>query len=173
MMSGAVQGALLHWLVRMSGAKRVLEVGTFTGYAAICMATALPADGHLDTIEGNLELEYLIRKHISGAALNQTIDLHMGNALELLSKLDGPFDFVFLDANKLEYPQYYDAIIDRMNPGGLIVADNVLWAGKVIHEKMDADTRALHLFNQKIHADERVENLLLPLRDGLMMVRVK
>ena len=173
MMSGHLQGSLLQLLCQLKQPKKVLEIGTFTAYATLCMAAGLPKDGQLHTIEANPELEYLIRKYIQRANFEEKIQLHIGKAEEVVPTLGGHFDFVFLDAGKLDYPHFYDLVIDRVNPGGLIVADHVLWSGKVIQKRKDKDTKALHAFNQKIQADTRVNNLILPIRDGLLIAQKK
>lgn len=173
MMSGHLQGSLLQLLCQLKQPKKVLEIGTFTAYATLCIAAGLPKDGQLHTIEVNPELEYLIRKYIQRANFEEKIQLHIGKAEEVVPTLGGHFDFVFLDAGKLDYPHFYDLVIDRVNPGGLIVADNVLWSGKVVQKRKDKDTKALHAFNQKIQADTRVNNLILPIRDGLLIAQKK
>lgn len=173
MLSGRLQGQFLECISTLLRPKRILEVGTFTGYAAICLARGLAEGGELHTIEIEPELEYMIRKYLARAHLTEQVHLHLGNALEIIPELGGEFDLVFLDAAKQEYTAYYQLIIDRLRPGGLILADNVLWSGKVLEKEQseDADAVALHAFNQMIHDDPRVQNILLPLRDGLMMIR--
>jgi len=176
MLSGRLQGQLLQLISRLQQPRLALEIGTFTGYAAICLAQGLKEDGRLHTIEVNPELEYLIRKYLKKAGLEEKVLLHIGDAQKVIPTIAGNFDLVFLDAGKQHYAFYYDLVIDRLNPGGLILADNVLWSGKVTDPEQrarDADTRKLHEFNQKIQQDERVENLMLPLRDGLLIVRKK
>lgn len=173
MMSGHLQGSLLQLLCQLKQPKQVLEIGTFTAYATLCMAAGLPENGSLDTIEANPELEYIIRKYLRKADLEEKVRLHIGKAEKMIPTLTGNFDLVFLDAGKLDYPRFYDLVIDRVNPGGLIIADNVLWSGKVIEERKDKDTQALHAFNQKILHDERVSNLILPIRDGLLIAQKK
>ncbi|NET33951.1 MAG: O-methyltransferase [Cyanothece sp. SIO1E1] len=173
MMSGHLQGQLLQLLCQLKQPKQVLEIGTFTGYAALCMAAGLPQGGILHTIEANPELEYLIRKYIDQADLQEKIKLHIGKAEEIIPDIEGNFDFVFLDAGKLDYPRFYDLVIDRMNSGGVIIADNVLWSGKVVQDHRDKDTQALHAFNQMIKDDPRVNNLILPIRDGLLIAQKK
>lgn len=173
MMSGHLQGHLLQLLCQLRQPKQVLEIGSFTGYATLCMAAGLPADGMLHTVEANPELEYLIRKYIEQANFQDKIQLHIGKAEEIILQLPGEFDFVFLDAGKLDYPLFYDLVIDRVTPGGLIIADNVLWSGKVVQEQRDKDTEALHAFNQMVQDDPRVNNLILPIRDGLLIAQKK
>jgi len=171
MLSGHLQGQLLRLLSTMIQPRLALEIGTFTGYSAICIAGGLAPGGILHTIEANAELRYIIEKYVAEAGLADRIQLHLGNALEIISTLDGPFDLVWIDAGKLDYADYYDLVFDKVSPGGYIMADNVLWSGKVIAENRDADTLALHEFNQKIHADPRVENIILPIRDGILLAR--
>lgn len=173
MLSGSVQGELLKMLVEMTGARRVLEIGSFTGYSAICMASGLPADGHLDALEINDELEDLMREGWERAGVSDRITLHIGDAVETLKSLDGPFDFVFIDANKRQYCEYFDLVFPKLSAGGVIVADDVLWDGKVYTEPIahDAQTVGLLNFNDKIKKDPRVEVVVLPLRDGLSIIR--
>lgn len=173
MLSGSVQGELLKMLVEMTGAKRVLEIGSFTGYSAICLASGLPADGHLDALEINDELEDLMREGWEKAGVSDRITLHIGDAVETIKSLDGPFDFVFIDANKRQYCEYFDLVFPKLAPGGIIVADDVLWDGKVYTEPVahDAQTVGLLNFNDKIKNDPRVEVVVLPLRDGLSIIR--
>lgn len=171
MMSGRLQGQFLRLLSQWMQPQRILEVGTFTGYATLCLAAGLPAEGELHTIEANPELEYLIRKYVQQVPQREQIHLHMGRAQEIIPHLPGSFDLVFLDAAKQDYPDYYELIIDRVNSGGCILADNVLWSGKVVQPEYDADTASIHAFSQMIQQDERVEQVILPLRDGLSLVR--
>jgi predicted O-methyltransferase YrrM len=171
MLSGPVQGQLLRFISLMLRPKTALEIGTFTGYAAICIAEGLPDEGVLHTIEANPEMEYLIRKYIGKAGLEDKIQLHIGKAENIIPQLPTTFDLVFMDAGKKNYKAHYDLVFDLVNPGGLIIADNVLWSGKVVLEETDADTLAIQAFNTMIQEDERVENILLPLRDGLFIVR--
>lgn len=173
MLSGHFQGRLLAMLSQMIRPKRILEIGTFTGYSALCLAEGLAEGGTLTTLDANEELEEFTRRFFAESGLADRIDYRIGEALALLPGLPGPFDLVFLDADKLAYSTYFDLIFDKLSPGGFLLADNVLWSGKVIQptEKPDKDTQALLDFNAKIHADPRVENLLLPMRDGLMVVR--
>ncbi|MEN0003016.1 MAG: O-methyltransferase [Bacteroidota bacterium] len=171
MASGPVQGSLLYMLSSLLQAKSILEIGTFTGYATICLAMGLAPNGRVYTIEANAELEYLIREYLRKAKLEEQVQLYMGKAEEIVPTLEGSFDLVFIDAGKQQYAEHYDLIIDRVRSGGLILADNVLWSKKVIQKQYDLDTQLLHQFNQKIQEDERVENVLLPIRDGLIVVR--
>lgn len=175
MMSGPVQGALLKILTEISGARRVLEIGTYTGYSAVCIASGLPSDGRLDTLELNDEMEDLILEGFRKAGLSDRISLHIGDAKESLASLQGPYDMVFIDADKREYLKYYEAVFDKVRPGGLIVADDVLWDGKVYEENVptDSQTAGITAFNDAVAADPRVENVIIPLRDGLNVIRKK
>ncbi len=173
MLSGHLQGRFLSLLSHLMQPRRVLEIGTFTGYSALCLAEGLAADGIVYALEGNDELEYLIQKYVSESAFKDKIKLMMGNALDIIPTLKDTFDLVFIDAGKRDYPAYYDLVIDKVRSGGLIIADNILWSGKVVSEKKDLDTRIIDGFNKKVHNDSRVENILLPLRDGLMIARKK
>lgn len=187
MLSGAVQGQILRIIVQTSGASRVLELGTFTGYSAICLASALPDEGHLDTLEINDELEDLILEGFERAGLSAKISLHIGDCKETLARLraeagltDGKeadtsrlYDIVYMDANKREYCEYYDLVFDMVRPGGLILADNVLWDGKVYQDPLPQDKQTLGIarFNDMVSKDSRVESVILPLRDGLNLIR--
>ena len=172
MASGPVQGQFLQFIVEMLQPKRVLEIGTFTGYSAICLAKALPEGGRLTTIEANREYEDLIRKYFDKAQVTDRIDLIFGDAKQVIPNLQDGFDLVFIDADKISYPVYYDLVIEKVNLGGFILADNVLWEGKVLNTNTkERDTQAIITFNNKVQDDPRVENVLLPIRDGLMMVR--
>lgn len=189
MLSGAVQGQFMRMTVQMTGAKRILELGTFTGYSAICLAAALPEDGHLDTLELNDELEDLILEGFERAGLAERISLHIGDCKETLSRFreevglsadseadpDALYDIVYMDANKREYCEYYDLVFDMVRPGGLILADNVLWDGKVCQDPLPQDKQTLGIarFNDLIRDDSRVESVILPLRDGLNIIRKK
>ena len=171
MASGHLQGQFLRFISKMKKPETILEIGTFTGYSAICLAAGLEEHGMLHTIEVNEELETLIRRYIEKASLKNKINLHIGDAKEIIPNLNLTYDIVFIDAGKIDYAYYYDLIIDMVNPDGLIIADNVLWSGKVMEKKQNKDTSLLDAFNKKIHADERVENILLPIRDGLIIAR--
>ena len=173
MLSGPLQGRFLALLSRLIKPKLILEVGTFTGYAAHCLAEGLAEEGTLHTIEGNPELAYLINKHLAAAQLTNKVKLHLGDAKVIIPTLPDAFDLVFLDANKREYAIYFDLLADKIAPGGLLLADNILWSGKVIEDHHDPDTLALDAFNKKVLADERFDPLLLPLRDGLMIAQRK
>jgi len=171
MLSGRLQGQLLRLFSRLLHPQRILEIGAFTGYSALCLAEGLAPGGELHTIEVNAELEYLIRRYIGRAGWEDRIHLHVGPAAKIIPDLEGPFDLVFIDAAKQEYALFYELVIDRVRPGGLILADNVLWSGKVLDPEQDLDAQALDAFNDEVQRDQRVENLLLPLRDGLMVMR--
>ena len=173
MLSGHLQGRLLSLLSHLIQPRRILEIGTFTGYSALCLAEGLASDGCVYALEANDELEYIIRKYMTETGFENKIKLLIGNALDIIPTIDETFDLVFIDAGKRDYPAYYDLVIDKVRSGGLIIADNILWSGKVLVEKKDADTKIIDEFNKKIHLDDRVENLLLPLRDGLMIARKK
>jgi predicted O-methyltransferase YrrM len=172
MLSGPVQGAFLTLLARLLQPLRVLEIGTYTGYSAICLAQAMPEGSLLYTIDVNEELQALARQHIAAAGLDGRIRLLLGPAAEWIPQLDETFDLVFIDADKAQYGRYYDLVFDKVRPGGYIVADNVLWYGKVADERaQDADTKAIRAFNEQVQADGRVENVMLSIRDGLMVAR--
>lgn len=172
MCSGHLQGRLLKMFVRMIAPHRILELGTFTGYSALCLAEGMPDDGELHTIEIDDELEDFIRSHFATSPQGSKITLHIGDARDIIPKLDTTFDLVFIDANKREYSAYYDLVFDHVADGGFIIADNTLWDGKVVDwgKKLDAQTEGILRFNDKIAADCRVEKVILPLRDGLTII---
>ncbi|MFK7947086.1 MAG: O-methyltransferase [Saprospiraceae bacterium] len=171
MISGQIQGQLLTFFSQMLQPKVILEIGTFTGYAAICLAQGLVENGIMHTIEVNEENETIIRKYLTKARLTNKVNLHIGDAVEILPTLSETFDLVFIDAGKKHNALYYDMIFNQVRQGGFIITDNVLWGGKVAENATDKRTRLIDSFNKKIQEDERVENLLLPIRDGLMIVR--
>lgn len=176
MMSGHFQGRILKMLVRMAQPMRLLEIGTFTGYSALCMAEGLPVGGHIDTIEIDDELEAFIRQNFAQSPYNESITLHIGDARQVVPQIDGTFDFVFIDADKREYRDYYELVLPRVRCGGFILADNTLWDGKVLIENPpsgDHQTIAVKQFNDFIAADPRIEKVILPLRDGLTLIRKK
>lgn len=175
MLSGHMQGNLLSMLSKMIRPKQILEIGTYTGYSGICLAQGLQSNGKLHTIDINEELEKMVRQFFKEAGLSDKINYYIGNALDIIPSIKETFDIVFIDADKKNYAAYYDLVFDKVNSGGYIIADNVLWSGKILDapEKMDADTKAIDVFNKKIHADSRVEHMLLPVRDGLMIARKK
>lgn len=179
MLSGAVQGRFLKMITEMLDAHHILELGTFTGYSAVCLASGFrePEKSHLDTLELNDELEDLILEGFDRAGLADTISLHIGDCKETLRSFHeqgrkGYYDLVFIDANKREYPEYYDLVFDLVRPGGWILGDNVLWDGKVWEEPMPQDKQTLGIakFNDIVAADPRVESVILPLRDGLNII---
>lgn len=173
MISGHYQGRVLSFLSKMMAPKRVLEIGTFTGYATLCLAEGLTSDGILYTLDVNQELEDLVRDNFALSPYNDQIKYIIGNATESIEKLEEIFDLVFIDADKKNNGNYYDQIFDRVKTGGLIIVDNVLWRGKVLDNQLDKDTKNIVNFNDKIAADERVEKLILPVRDGLFIIRKK
>ena len=194
MLSGLAQGQLLRMLAQMVGANRILELGTFTGFSAICLGSALSEGGHMDTLELNDELEDLIYGGFERAGLSDKIDVHFGDCKDTLRRFrinmglnadpqEGVsevvtdegllYDLVYIDANKREYCEYYDLVFDMIRPGGLILADNVIWDGKVCMDPLPQDKQTLSIvaFNDKVSADSRVESVILPLRDGLNIIR--
>lgn len=174
MISGHLQGKTLELFAKMLQPKAILEIGTFTGYSAICLARGLAPGGTLLTLDINDELETMVRGFFEESGLASQIDYRLGNARELLPAIPGPFDLIFIDADKYYYKAYYDLVIDKLRPGGILLADNVLWSGKILVEegqKIDKDTRALLEFNRMLVEDPRVEALLLPIRDGLFVAR--
>lgn len=171
MLSGHLQGRVLAMISKMIRPRAILEVGTFTGYSAICFAEGLAGGGKLITIDRNAELEERVRQNFDAAGLAGIIDYRIGDASDIIPSLDMSFDLVFIDADKENYSNYYDMLIDKLNLNGFMLADNVLWSGKVLDDKGDKDTEALKAFNKKITGDPRVENVLLPIRDGIMMIR--
>lgn len=175
MLSGHLQGAFLSMISQMINPSRILEIGTFTGYSALALAKGLRKSGLLFTIDINQENETLALKHFAADGISQKVKMIIGNALEIIPTLKEKWDLVFIDADKINYSNYFDLVIDAVVSGGWIIADNVLWSGKVLVETdlKDEDTLAIKAFNNKIQADDRVENMLLPFRDGLMLVRKK
>ena len=174
MLSGAGQGVLLSMFSKMLRPKRILEIGTYTGYSAICLAEGLTEGGTLITIDRNEELQTRVRQNFEKAKLTHCIDFKIGKALDIIPELDGPFDLIFIDADKGNYLNYYQLAIDKLRPGGLIITDNVLWYGKVADPAIqDKQTTAIRAFNKYVQADERVDNVLLPYRDGLMLAYKK
>jgi len=169
MLSGHLQGRLLSLFSRMINPKQILEIGTYTAYAALCMAEGLQQDGVLHTIDINDSLQDMLGKYIRKAGLEHQIKTHLGDALKVIPTLPGPFELVFLDAHKPQYCDYFDLVIDKVPSGGLIIADNVLWSGRVLEPDEDEDARGLINYVQKIREDKRVFQVLLPVRDGLML----
>ena len=174
MASGHIQGRLLKSFVQMIKPKSVLELGTFTGYATLCMAEGLPEDGHIDTIEIDDELESFIKKWIAKSPYSNKISLHIGDALEIVPRLEKDFDLIFLDAEKREYPDYYKQLFKYLKVGGYIIADNTLWDGHVVDPEYSKDrqTKAIKEFNDIVAADTRVTAVsIVPIRDGLTIIR--
>lgn len=171
MLSGHMQGRILSMISCMIKPAVILEIGTYTGYSALCFAEGLRPEGKLITIDINEELESRVRNYFEESPFNNQIDYRIGNALDIIPSLDVNFDLVFIDADKENYARYYDLVINRVPLGGYILADNVLWSGKVLDEKTDKDTKAIQEFNLKIQEDPRVENVLLPVRDGILIMR--
>lgn len=171
MLSGHLQGKVLSMISHMVKPKTILEIGTYTGYSAICLAEGLHPEGKLITIDINEELEGMVRENFKEAGFEAMTDYLIGNALDIIPTLDYSFDLVFIDADKENYNNYYDLVFDKVTLGGFLLADNVLWSGKVLDPKPDKDTRAIKAFNKKVQDDPRVENVLLPIRDGIMLMR--
>lgn len=171
MLSGHLQGRILSLFSRLVRPKQILEVGTFTGYSALCMAEGLHSGGMLYTIDIDPEMSALAQSYFEKAGFSDRITAHTGDAIEIIKRLPGPFQLVFIDADKENYSNYYDLVIAKVSTGGLIIADNVLWDGKVLNDVKDAETAALHAYNRKIMADPRVIQVLLPVRDGLMVAQ--
>ncbi|MDI1241857.1 MAG: O-methyltransferase [bacterium] len=170
MLSGFYQGRLLAMISRMVRPTYVLEIGTYLGYSTICLAEGLAPGGMVYSIDNNSETNAVAQSFIDKAVVGDKITLRQGNAIFVLPHLAGPFDIVFIDADKPNYSNYYNLIIDKVGPGGFIIADNVLWSGRVLDEEKDENARRLHEFNEMVQADERVSNILLPVRDGLIVV---
>lgn len=171
MLSGHLQGRFLAMISSMIRPNRILEIGTYTGYSALCLAEGLDGQGILTTVDNNDELEKRTRRYFSESPWKDQIDFRIGDAREVVPTLSGPFDLVWIDADKENYSLYFDLVIDKVPSGGYILADNVLWSGKVMEPKPDKDTRAIQHFNQKVSQDSRVQTVLLPLRDGILMMR--
>lgn len=171
MVSGHLQGRFLSLISKMMKPQRILEIGTYTGYSAICLAEGLSPQGKLITIDINEELETRVRGYFKEVGLESQIDYRIGDAAEIIPTLNETFDLVFIDADKENYQRYYDLVFDKVATSGFIMADNVLWSGKVVGEKKDKDTRAIMAFNDFVMNDPRVENMLLPLRDGILLAR--
>ena len=175
MASGHIQGRLLKMLVTMIRPQMILEVGTFTGYATLCMAEGLPEGGRIHTVEIDDELEDFILKGFRKSPYSDRIELHIGDALKVVPGLGLKFDMIFLDGEKREYPEYYSALLEYLKPGGYMIADNTLWDGHVVDSEYDSDpqTVAVRKFNDMVRADERVEVAMIPIRDGLTIIRKK
>ncbi len=175
MLSGHLQGRLLSMFSNMIKPNYILEIGTYTGYSALCLAEGLSEKGKIITIDINEEIEKFVRSFFEQSEYKNKIDYQIGNALDIIPNINHELDLVFIDADKENYSNYYNLVFDKVKKGGYIIADNVLWSGKVLMDdiKLDKDTKAIKAFNDKIQQDDRVENILLPVRDGLMICRKK
>ena len=175
MLSGAYQGRLLAIISKLIKPTSILEIGTYTGYSALCLAEGLTTKGKLITIDKNEELESFANKYFEKSTFKNQIEQHIGNALDIIPKLTTKFDLIFIDADKSNYTNYFNLIINKMNSGGVILSDNVLWSGKVIEhiKPNDKDTKTLIEYNKLLNTDDRLETILLPIRDGLTITRVK
>lgn len=176
MISGYMQGRVLSMLSKMIKPTSILEIGTYTGYSALCMAEGLANNGTLITLDKNEELEDRVKGYFDDSEYKDQIDYRIGNAMDLIPELEGSFDLVFIDADKANYLKYFNLVIDKMKPGGFIIADNVLWSGKVLEsrrKRLDEDTAAIIKFNDAMKSDVRVEKVLFPVRDGLFVIRKK
>ena len=173
MLSGHVQGRLLSFLSRLLQPRTILEIGTFTGYATLCLAEGLTIDGVITTIDINEELENRVRKHFSQSNLQHKIDYRIGDAKQIIPTLQETFDLVFIDADKKNNNTYFDLVFDKVRSGGWILVDNVLWSGKVVQNQTDKDTASITAFNERMKEDKRINTLLLPIRDGIMMIQKK
>lgn len=173
MISGHYQGRILSLISKIISPKKILEIGTYTGYSAICLCEGMDKDGILHTIDNNKELVEIQNKYFKKANLTNKIVQHSGDAKNIIPSIDEEFDIVFIDADKESYPEYYDLIINKVRSGGIIIADNILWSGKILEkvEKDDQATKSIIEFNNKISEDDRVKNIILPIRDGLNIVR--
>lgn len=173
MLSGHLQGRVLSMLSHMIQPKNILEIGTYTGYSALCFAEGLQKDGKITTIDINYELEDIIKKHVDESEYKNNIDFKVGDATELIPAMDEEFDLVFIDADKNNYVNYYNLVFDKVKKGGYIIADNVLWYGKVLedYDSADIDTQVIMDYNKMVLEDDRVQNVLFPVRDGLMIAR--
>ncbi|MBK7970391.1 MAG: class I SAM-dependent methyltransferase [Bacteroidetes bacterium] len=175
MLSGHLQGRVLSMLSHMIKPQRILEIGTYTGYSALCLAEGLPENGKLITIDINEELHDMVMRYVKESGYENKIEVLSGDATKIIPLLEEQIDMVFIDADKENYALYYDLTFDKLSTGGYIVADNVLWSGNILkpEDEMDSETLALHQFNKKIQSDNRVENVMFPIRDGLMIIRTK
>lgn len=172
MLAGNLQGQVIRMISLLVKPKNILEIGTFTGYSGICLAEGLQEGGKLYSLELSREREEMVKRYWTEAGIIDKTELIFGDATQTLPTIDKKFDLVFIDADKLNYPTYYDLILPKLNVGGVLLGDNVLWSGKVVEEEaQDTDTTNIRLFNQKVQNDPRVENVLLPVRDGLMVAR--
>ena len=171
MLSGHLQGSFLRMMSTMVNPSQILEIGTFTGYSCICLAEGLKENGMIHTIDINEELSDMVKKYIKEAGIEKKVKTYVGNALTIIPEIKEIFDIVFIDADKKNYLKYYDLVFDKVRKGGYIIADNVLWSGKVIEPKADEETKAIMAYNDKVTNDARVENVLVPIRDGIMIAR--
>lgn len=171
MVSGHAQGNMLQILSRMLKPRRILDIGTFTGYSALCLAEGLAEDGVLYTLETNEEIAELAQSFFDRSPIGSKIKIVLGNAVDSINNLDEELDLVFIDADKENYSKYFHLTVDKLKPGGIILADNVLWKGKVVKEPMDKNTKALHEFNVLVQNDVRVQNVILPIRDGVSLIQ--
>jgi len=175
MLSGHLQGRFLSMISQLIVPKCILEIGTYTGYSALCLAEGLATDGVLHTIDINTRLAGMVDKYLRKAGVHDRVHQHLALAVDVIPRIEGTFDLVFIDADKPNYSHYFDLVVDRVRPGGLIIADNVLWSGKVLNDpaEQDNETRGLVAYASKVKGDSRVDNVLLPLRDGLLISRRK
>ncbi|HTB06501.1 MAG TPA: O-methyltransferase [Bacteroidia bacterium] len=171
MLSGHLQGSFLRMMSTMVNPSQILEIGTFTGYSCICLAGGLKENGIIHTIDINEELSDMVKKYIKEAGIEKKVKTYVGNALTIIPAIQETFDIVFIDADKKNYLKYYDLVFDKVRKGGYIIADNVLWSGKVVEPKADEETKAIMAYNDKVTNDSRVENVLVPIRDGIMIAR--
>ncbi len=169
MMTSHLQGRLISLISRLVSPRSILEIGTFTGYGALCLAEGLQADGVLHTIEADPAYHHIAADFVQRSPYHDAIVLHQGDACQVIPKLESEFDLVYIDAAKREYQAYYDLVLPRLSNGGLILADNMLWSGKVLEDQLDEDARALKNFAEYVAADNRIDQLLLPIRDGLFI----
>ena len=171
MLSGHLQGRILSMFSKMIAPRNILEIGTYTGYSALCMAEGITKNGKLHTIDSNEEVCKFARRYFEQSKYNENIIQHTGNALEIIPKLDAEFQLVFIDADKENYSNYFELVFSKLSVGGYIIADNVLWSGKVVEKVQNEETKALVAYSKKVQQDKRVENMLMPIRDGLMICR--
>jgi len=171
MMVGRIEGGFLAALVRLTGAKRILELGTFTGYSSIAMASALPSDGRIITCDVDPDATAIARRYMDESGHGDKIEIKLGPALETIATLDGPFDIVFIDADKPNYQAYYEAVLPLIADNGLVIADNVLWSGRVVEPDGDESTQAIKAFNEHVAGDDRVVSVMLTVRDGMTLVQ--
>lgn len=171
MLSGHLQGRVLSFISKIVRPDTILEIGTYTGYSALCLAEGLKENGKLISLDQNKETTHFAKQFIDKSVHKEQIELREGDAKEIIPQLDMSFDLVFIDADKKSYSDYFDLVINKLNRGGIILADNVLWSGKILDYQKDKDTQLIHEFNQKVFQDKRVETLILPIRDGLSVIR--